>query len=89
MKEVHNLDAVREEWEHKLESVLTVTKQVNGYNVVYVVLKKSDGKYNLHRYFPIGERWDVSVDKQHASLEECLEQISSAFHELYPKNKTF
>lgn len=85
VKEVQTLDAVRKEWERKLDPILTVTKQTGSYSVVYVVLVSSHGdKYNMHRYFPIIDEWTVSVDKQNASLQECLAAVSEAFRKFYP-----
>jgi hypothetical protein len=55
-----------------------------GYAAVYVVLKKSDDYYNMHRYFKLGDSWQVSVDRQGKSLQECLNAVSTAFKKVYP-----
>jgi uncharacterized protein YbdZ (MbtH family) len=80
-----NLESIRKEWERKQTTILVVTKKTGDYSAVFIVLKNTDEQYRLHRYFPTGEQWNVSVDKQSVSLEDCLAQLTKAFKEVYPK----
>jgi hypothetical protein len=80
------LESVRQDWERKLEVLLEVALTEHDYSTVYIVLKKSDDQYNMHRYFKLGDSWQVSVDRQGKSLEECLEAVSKAFKRVYPKD---
>lgn len=73
------LESVRKEWERKLEEILVATLTLHGYSTVYVVLKKSDNQYNMHRYFKAGDSWVVSVDRQEQSLVDCLNAVSKAW----------
>lgn len=79
-----NLESIRKEWERKQTTILVVTKKTGDYFSVFIVLKNTDEQYRLHRYFPTGEQWNVSVDKQ-GSLQECLDKLTQAFKEVYPK----
>jgi len=74
----------RNEWERNLFAVLVVTLERDGYPTVYVVLKKSNEQYNMHRYFKVGDSWEISVDVLGKTLEECLTAVSVAFKEVYP-----
>lgn len=77
----------RNEWERNLFAVLVVTLAQDGYSAVYVVLKKGNQLYNMHRYFKVGDSWEVSVDVQGKTLEDCLTAVSVAFNEVYPSNE--
>jgi len=78
----------REEWEQGGEEVLVVTEKTfaGDYSIVYVVLDFG-GEYAVQRYFPLRENWEVSVDISNSTLEKCLNHVSEAFEEHYPKEK--
>lgn len=64
---MQKLEQKRKEWEAHMSVVLVVPVVVDGFAKVLVVLKRTNPSrghtyYRLHRYFPIGKNWDVSVD---------------------------
>lgn len=79
-----NLDEKREAWEKGCIPVLVVSEQVEA-GQVFVVLD-IDKEYTLHRYFPIGENWEVSIDISNSTLENCLQGVTEAFESSYPNN---
>ena len=68
------IEEIRADWEEGLtaECVLPSTRQGN----ILVVLShvswrgQPETTYHCHRYFPIGNDWTCSVDKQRVALEE-------------------
>lgn len=83
----------REEWEEGGVEELCVTSDVNGYKTVMVIVSFSTHdmiiiKYQLLRYFKIGEEWVVSSDVTKEGvygLECCMEYMTKQFEELYPQ----
>lgn len=80
------LEEIRGQWETKQKVMLVVTKQIGSYSSVFVILQASSEQYRLQRYFPIGENWNCSVDKQ-GDLQKCLDGLTKHFLEVYPKEK--
>jgi hypothetical protein len=67
------LEECRKNWEKGLTQKMAL---FCGPDKLIVVLKsgKRDG-FRCHRYFTIGDNWDVSVDFGNASFEEVLRWI--------------
>lgn len=73
----------RAEWEKGLMPQLVVSELEHGYPVVRVlaVSAKDLTNWHLHRYMPVGNSWEVSVDKR-GTIHECLECLQGAFEAL-------
>jgi len=70
-----NLRDKRAEWEHGLEVVVEIPVLIEAFKKLYVVLHRSH-RYSLHRYFKIGDGWDVSVDiRDEHDFDKVLEAI--------------
>lgn len=76
---MQKLEQKRKEWESGLTPLLVVPVVVDGFAKVFVVLrykKGADTHFCLHRYFKIGDKWDVSVDVQReAELAAVLTRL--------------
>jgi hypothetical protein len=77
------LEKIREDWESGGEVKLVICEKEQLGQVLVVLDFK--GEYALHRYFPIGKNWEVSVDVSNSSLERCLEEVTDQNAEYYPK----
>jgi len=92
-----SLKELREQWEEGLEIELVLPHvsplpSEDSYVTLYVILSKCFQTnptpltlYYLHRYFKIGNYWEVSVDQRVVSLRKCLSEVGEAFKEFYPK----
>ena len=72
------LEDVRTEWERGLTllSVIEIHYR-DSLDEVLVILEKPQGVYHCHRYFPIGNNWNVSVDGQNVPLEAVFSWLNS------------
>ena len=77
------LEDKRKEWEQGGEAVLVICDKERLGQVLVVLDFK--GEFALHRYFPIGMNWEVSVDVANSSLLRCLEEVTDQNAEHYPK----
>ena len=67
------LDEIRNEWEKGLTEECLIRQNTKG-NVLVLLTQDLPSRaktvYHCHRYFPIGDVWNVSVDKQRVDLNE-------------------
>ena len=61
---------IREEWEEGMTPVVVVEDEEE--LTIKVALRTKGGKYYCHRYFTIGDDWNVSVDKSGTDAERVL-----------------
>ena len=60
-----NLKKLREDWEMGLELLTLIPDdETCFFAVLQSVREDRRTEYNLHRYFKIGESWQISVDKR-------------------------
>lgn len=74
MNLIQKLQKKREEWEKGL-----TLKCVIGSSTTLVILEdpnQKKNKYSLHRYFTIGEEWQVSVDLRQVDLDEIWDHLT-------------
>ena len=73
---------LREEWEKGYMLLATIPQLIDGYATIYVLLEREE-RYYVNRYFKIGDKWQVSVDKQDVSLDDIMEHIHMEFETIY------
>tara|TARA_Y100000310_G_C20456034_1_gene703099 strand:- start:122 stop:388 length:267 start_codon:yes stop_codon:yes gene_type:complete len=81
----------RDQWEKGGEPVLTVAHGETNPEV-FVIVEFPDRlgdhrNYDLHRYFKIGDNWEVSCDEKRIMLPLALTIVTSWFNDLYPKEQ--
>ena len=85
MDDTKKLSEVRKLWEQHSTEILCAIHQEYEYRTVLVVLKNGD-EYSMHRYFKVGEEWNMSIDEcGKTSLEENLKKVTEYFKDIYPK----
>lgn len=79
------LDELRFKWEKNCTPLLVITKVVDSYLVVFVVLQSAQ-YYCLQRYFKLGnDAWECNLDVGNSSaIQDCLDKITEEFGECYP-----
>ncbi len=77
---------LRKMWERGCEVIVVLPHFLDNYTTIYVLLK-NDGKhkrrYCVNRYFKIGNKWNVSADKQNISFDEAIAFIHEEFEDIY------
>ena len=71
------LEDLREKWEGDMSEKLSFEGEWG----MCAVLIGEEGEYHLHRYFLVGDNWEVSIDNQVASGEESVDWISENMNE--------
>ncbi len=72
------LEELAESW---LEDMNIISYTIMPTNKVIIVSEDSDkpGRFSLHRFFPIGNRWEVSVDLDGVKYEKVIDHVLKSY----------
>jgi len=70
-----NLKELREEWEKKLNIFGEIP--ISDSSFIVILMNDSNDisplkEYHMHRYFKLGDKWQISVDSRSTSLHDIL-----------------
>jgi hypothetical protein len=71
------LTKLRNYWEHNLTVKLAI--RAIGNELLVILQSGCSGGYHVHRYFPLENRWEISIDYSGPSLENAIERVNSWF----------
>ena len=72
---IKNLDNIRTQWEKGLEVKAVLGEKESG--TIRVVLQDINELFHLHRYFKIGDIWNISTDLQSVLIDEIWEKLDN------------
>ena len=72
---IKNLDNIRTQWEKGLEVKAVLGEKESG--TIRVVLQDINELFHLHRYFKIGDIWNISTDLQSVLIDEIWENLGN------------
>lgn len=73
LTEESNLEELMKEW---ISDENIVTHKISDKsNAVLIITKNDDEQYSLYRFFPLYDKWDVSVDVQEKPVKEVLDNL--------------
>jgi D-hexose-6-phosphate mutarotase len=85
---MNTLEQIRKEWEKGATVHLVVADGDVHYLTIYVLLSRTkhtwlQPRYSLHKYFKVGDNWEVSVEVDNTlEVENCYKEINEAFSKL-------
>ncbi len=71
--DLRDLKELRQQWEHGLTVVCERGPEEPDADTCWVVLHKAATHYKCHRYFTVGNKWLISVDRPIASADEAIQ----------------